>query len=166
MTPHKWIVGMLGVGLLTAGCATTVPQDQGLLSSQVGGLQTQVAALNSQVEELRSRQQALEDRAWDRRARPAAPAPLAGTGRAISERSLGTRKVLTAREIQQALKTAGFYHGSVDGKIGPQTRVAIKAFQSSNQLVADGVAGTKTMAALERYLGDGPMPEPMAEEFP
>lgn len=56
------------------------------------------------------------------------------------------------REIQRALQQAGFYHGSIDGKIGPKTQSAIKEFQQAHQLKADGKVGPKTWAAMQTYL--------------
>ena len=38
--------------------------------------------------------------------------------------------------------------GEIDGKIGTKTRAAIKQFQAAMGLTADGIAGTKTWAAL------------------
>jgi peptidoglycan hydrolase-like protein with peptidoglycan-binding domain len=58
----------------------------------------------------------------------------------------------TTKEIQAALKNAGFDPGSFDGKIGPRTRQAIKDFQKSKGLVPDGVVGPKTWANLSKYL--------------
>ena len=58
----------------------------------------------------------------------------------------------TKREIQQALKNAGFYQGSIDGKVGPQTREAIKEFQRANGLHVDGVVGRQTWERLAPYL--------------
>jgi peptidoglycan hydrolase-like protein with peptidoglycan-binding domain len=58
----------------------------------------------------------------------------------------------TKREIQQALKGAGLYKGAVDGRIGPQTREAIKEFQRNNGLNADGVVGRQTWERLAPYL--------------
>lgn len=57
----------------------------------------------------------------------------------------------SAKEIQQALKNAGFYQGSVDGKAGPQTKSAIKEFQRVHGLTDDGVVGRKTWAKLSSY---------------
>ena len=57
-----------------------------------------------------------------------------------------------SRDIQIALKNAGFDPGSLDGKIGPKTRQAIKDFQKSKGLVPDGVVGPKTWASLSKYL--------------
>ena len=56
------------------------------------------------------------------------------------------------QKIQAALKAAGFYTGNVDGKIGPASKKAIAAFQTSKGLKADGKVGPKTWAALEAYL--------------
>ncbi len=58
----------------------------------------------------------------------------------------------TGTEIQTALKNAGFYTGSIDGKIGPKSKKAIEDFQSANGLKADGKVGTKTWEALSKHL--------------
>ncbi|MET0170485.1 MAG: lytic murein transglycosylase [Aliihoeflea sp.] len=42
------------------------------------------------------------------------------------------------QELQQHLLTRGFYDGNIDGKIGPASRDAIKAFQSRMGMQADG----------------------------
>lgn len=57
-----------------------------------------------------------------------------------------------SKQIQRALKKAGLYKGKVDGKIGKQTKKAIKAFQKKNKLKVDGVVGEKTWTALKKYL--------------
>ena len=58
------------------------------------------------------------------------------------------------KKIQQALKNAGFYKGEIDGKIGSKTKIAIKAFQKSKGLSADGVVGQKTWNELSKYFKD------------
>jgi N-acetylmuramoyl-L-alanine amidase len=55
------------------------------------------------------------------------------------------------RQIQKKLKELGFYSGSVDGIFGVQTQKAVKQFQKSRGLKADGIAGPKTLL----YLGLG-----------
>ncbi|MDX6612401.1 MAG: putative chitinase [Blastocatellia bacterium] len=55
-------------------------------------------------------------------------------------------------ELQTKLKQLGFDPKGVDGKFGPGTKTALIAFQKSKKLKADGLAGPKTMAALERAL--------------
>lgn len=56
------------------------------------------------------------------------------------------------REIQQALKAAGFDPGPVDGRMGPRTQVAVRDFQRANNLTPDGKVGPRTWAKLESYL--------------
>ena len=52
------------------------------------------------------------------------------------------------RELQAQLARFGYYKGSVDGKIGPMSRAAIRAFQSRAGLSADGYAGADLLNRL------------------
>ena len=56
------------------------------------------------------------------------------------------------QKVQVALRNTGYYQGDVDGKIGPKTREAIKAFQAANGLKADGVVGPNTWEALKKHI--------------
>lgn len=56
------------------------------------------------------------------------------------------------KKIQTALNTAGFDAGQPDGKIGPQTIQAIKKFQETNGLKADGIIGRETWEKLQGYI--------------
>jgi peptidoglycan hydrolase-like protein with peptidoglycan-binding domain len=56
------------------------------------------------------------------------------------------------RDIQKALKNAGFYAGAIDGKVGPKTKEAVREFQKAKGLKVDGRVGPKTWAELEKYL--------------
>jgi len=58
----------------------------------------------------------------------------------------------TTKQIQQALKNAGFYAGKVDGDLGPRTKKAIEAFQTQNGLKADGKVGPRTWKLLSAHL--------------
>lgn len=51
-------------------------------------------------------------------------------------------------EIQNKLKSWGYYNGSVDGIYGSRTVAAVKSFQRKNGLTADGIAGPSTLAAM------------------
>lgn len=51
-------------------------------------------------------------------------------------------------DVQVALNAAGFNAGVPDGKMGRNTKAALKAFQASRGLVADGLYGPRTEAAL------------------
>lgn len=50
--------------------------------------------------------------------------------------------------IQTKLKRWGYYDGAVDGIYGSRTTAAVKYFQRSNGLTADGICGKRTLAAL------------------
>ena len=60
-------------------------------------------------------------------------------------------RLLTAdesAELQQHLARAGYYDGEIDGKLGPASRAAIRAFQSGRGLAADGFAGLQLLQTL------------------
>lgn len=59
---------------------------------------------------------------------------------------------MTSKNIQIALKNSGFYSGLVDGKIGKETKKAIRAFQEENGLKVDGIVGKETWVKLSKYL--------------
>ena len=59
-----------------------------------------------------------------------------------------------AAEIQTALKKAGLFKGMIDGKIGPETKEAVRKFQQANGITPDGVVGSRTWALLSKYLGN------------
>lgn len=61
----------------------------------------------------------------------------------------------SVRQLQQQLKAAGFNTGGVDGKFGPRTDAAVRAYQRAKGLQVDGLAGTETMRALQRDSFDG-----------
>jgi hypothetical protein len=50
--------------------------------------------------------------------------------------------------VQRRLGQLGYYHGAVDGVIGPQTRGAIAAFESRNGLAVDGTISRPLLDSL------------------
>lgn len=50
--------------------------------------------------------------------------------------------------LQARLKKLGFLPGKIDGDFGPGTEAALRAFQHSRMLLADGVAGPRTLTKL------------------
>lgn len=51
----------------------------------------------------------------------------------------------TVAAVQRRLGELGYYHGTVDGAIGPQTRGAIAAFESRNGMNVDGMITTRLL---------------------
>lgn len=78
-------------------------------------------------------------------------------GRAMSAdaRIVKGNTAQNVKTVQQKLSDLGFYKAKVDGLFGPKTTAAVKAFQKSKKLVADGIVGAKTEAALGISLSGG-----------
>ena len=135
-------------GLLVAstGCVSKSSHQR-----EVGALQGQVsqmdAALKAQQEQTQALQGELESLRGSRRAH--AESGVAFTG-AMYRTPSGFE--LPATDIQKALKGAGYYSGTVDGKIGPDSREAIRNFQRDNAFSADGVCGKQTWTKLKTYI--------------
>lgn len=55
---------------------------------------------------------------------------------------------VSVKDIQEKLNELGYDCGKADGKLGPKTTAAIKAFQKDNGLKVDGKAGPKTLEAM------------------
>lgn len=55
-------------------------------------------------------------------------------------------------ELQEKLKSLGYYFDKVDGNFGPNTYSAVICFQRDKRLDVDGSAGPKTWAAIERAI--------------
>ena len=128
---------MMAIFVLSlGGCATARKQDL-----EMQGLRNQISALEAQIQSKDEEISGLKD------ALSKASEEKAGSKRTCEAKSRPTIKM-----IQVALKNAGFYSGVIDGKIGRQTREAIKAFQKANNLSADGKVGKNTWAILRTYL--------------
>lgn len=57
--------------------------------------------------------------------------------------------------LQKALTTLGYAPGTADGTYGATTAQAVTAFQTAKSLTVDGVAGAKTLAAINAALASG-----------
>ncbi len=134
------LAGILFVG---TGCASKKKTSKiNALEAQVGVMGDEIARLDQSIQEMRSSTQTSEG----------------GRAQAGSSRTTGgvyrtpSGFELPSLNIQKALKGAGYYQGTVDGKIGPATKDAVKAFQKDHGLEADGVVGRRTWDKLKVYL--------------
>ena len=133
---------LLAVAWLLGGCAG------GLSRKEFARLQSQVGMLDERVTQL--------ERASGASSGPlsAVPSsePAATPEPAPSESGPAPSLKPSTREIQQALKNAGFYQGALDGKMGATTREAVKEFQRVHGLTDDGVVGKRTWAKLRAFV--------------
>ena len=141
--PVKMLI-VIVLALALSGCATTTKKTSNIelqqLKGRVSGLETDLQAKEQEIMRLEDElEKAREKRVTYKEEK-------------IGEGKPAESKKLSDRQVQTALKNAGFYRGSVDGKIGFATTEAIKAFQRANGLKADGVVGKKTRANLMKYL--------------
>jgi len=77
-------------------------------------------------------------------------------------RSTGPR----VTNLQNSLIELGFDPGPVDGIFGGRTEAAVKLFQQSKALAADGIVGPLTQAALCAALSSTPPPTPPSPPAP
>jgi murein L,D-transpeptidase YcbB/YkuD len=152
----RWLL-VLTLVLLLAGCSTVT-------SKRINSLETKVGALEAKVDSVEQRQSAIEGQTGESRESVGylkGKVDSRGPSTVVVTGALGHnegylyksgKKSLTHKDIQLALKNAGFYNGSIDGKIGRNTKKAIKELQKANGLRADGKVGPKTKSLLLQYL--------------
>ena len=68
-----------------------------------------------------------------------------------------------AVDTQEMLVTLGYDIGEIDGLIGPNTRKAISAFQSSQGMTADGRPSQRTLEAMRRVAQEKGLARPFNE---
>lgn len=140
------LLAVFAAGL--AGCATTGAVKQ--KDMEIQGLRNQITVLEAQAQnkdqEIATLKEALS--------KPVEQ-PKVETAEQVKEKSALKGKVKahpSIKDVQNALKNAGFDPGKADGRMGKQTREAIKAFQKANNLKVNGKVNKKTWALLGGYL--------------
>ena len=97
-----------------------------------------------------------------------------GTGTSQSSAG-GSAELLTlnstgeaVRTLQLNLRTLEYYDGTVTGSYGRLTKEAVRLFQRDHDLTADGVAGPRTLAAIQGALAgeEGRTPAPTVTDTP
>jgi len=158
-TIHVSLFAVLGVLVLFSGCASkkSTKKKFNALQSQVGTLSDEVTRLDQALQETRvaiqdeqNRIAMLERQLGTSRSRLGALRQEQAIIEGIYRTPSGFQ--LPSIQIQKALHGAGYYSGTLDGKIGPQSRQAVQSFQRDNGLVVDGVVGRRTWSKLKVYL--------------
>lgn len=140
------VAGLVLLGAAVAGCGgQRYARQMNQLESNVGVLDQRIGQLERTA---LTPPAPSTPPAWPADAALTPPAPAA----AVAAPSAPATTKPSKKEIQRALKHAGFYEGPIDGKIGPQTREAIRQFQQANELTADGVVGKRTWDKLSAHL--------------
>ncbi len=143
------------VAFIISGCGTS----QKKVQSEVTGIKTRVETIESRLEGVESKQAEVE-RTTAEQAQALDDLRSSGASQAKTNISVKSREGMYSgrmRDIQQALKNAGYYNGKVDGVKGKGTRRAIKDFQKANGLKADGVVGSRTWDLLSVHLNAAPV---------
>lgn len=161
MTRTVWMgfAVVFGVAAVAgAGCTMHRQAKIEAVEAPAPDLTTRLASLEDRLETLEGRQREIEQKAGDVqylkgkvegtsspqiRQIVVTGGQEAGAGGAASQP--------TPKQIQLALRQAGFYSGKIDGKIGPQTTQAVREFQRQHDLKADGKVGPRTWAVLRPY---------------
>jgi len=147
--------------IFLSGCVTTskYKTDMDRLQLKIDALENSLKQQEGEKVALKQTQQQIEEALQKqaevnnalRKDMDAAKKKLGSLNRKKSEEK-AELKMPSAKEIQSALKNAGFYAGQIDGVIGAGTKEAIRKFQEANQLTPDAVVGSKTWVLLAKYL--------------
>ena len=157
---HFSLPALLGVLVLFSGCAAKkTKRDITALQAQVGTLTNELNRLDESLQETRAAIQSeqnkfndLEGQLSKSRGRISSLREEESVIEGIYRTPSGFE--LPSKHIQQALKNAGYYRGTLDGRIGSQTRQAIQAFQRDNGISSDGIVGRQTWTKLKDYLSE------------
>ncbi len=144
--------GLKADGVAGAKTQELVYQKAGQSGTKTGTAQS---GGNTQTAQQASAQQASAQQASAQQASAQqASAQQASSGSGLFSGNYGTLRMGSTgsrvKIMQQRLIELGYLKGSADGKYGKGTRQAVIAFQKAAGLSADGLAGKKTLQALEK----------------
>jgi len=149
-----WLRSFIGlVGIISlVGCATTrgqMSEDQ--LQMRLGQLESELEQKDQEISELKDQVKVLSEAMKGKESSPARRSMSSKEDAGYKKEGI-IRVQASADQVQLALKNAGFYNGSIDGRIGEKTKQAIAEFQKSHNLTPDGIVGRKTWEQLKSYL--------------
>ena len=124
-----FLLGLILI-LMFYGCATT--ENAQVLAPDSAHLENKIQILQAELQQKQNENLILKEK--------------------IAELEKTPLKMPMGKDIQIALKNAGFYKGDIDGQIGTKTKEAIRKFQEANKLNPDGTVGSRTWEVLSKYL--------------
>ena len=127
-----------------SGCATARKQKD----LEIQGLKNQISVLEAEIQSKDEEISSLRDALTKAVEEKSELAKQTGRKKVIGE----AKSRPSVKQIQTALTNAGYNPGSIDGRMGKQTRDAIRAFQKANNLEEDGKVGKETWNLLKEYL--------------
>lgn len=163
-------LSILAVSLFLIGCSThtqsptvvnrlqiQVAQLERQLENRdkaIGNLQEQVHDMSSQLNEIKtySLYEPIEEFDYRESAKTSEPEEASEVTASADKDERIVRVKASPRDIQKALKKAGYYEGGIDGKLGSRSKKAIYQFQLDHKLKSDGIIGKKTWNELKSYL--------------
>ncbi len=132
--------------VVLAGCASTRCKNKDL---EIQGLRNQVSALEAQIQNKDTEINSLREAAVRQEVeRKIEVSPKLTKKKVIAE----TKYRPNVKQIQIALRNAGYNPGPIDGRKGRQTKEAVKAFQRANNLKETGKVDKQTWNLLKDYL--------------
>ena len=150
---------VLVLSVAVSGCATfrRSPSAVSQLQLRVGELERVVQTKDQRIAEL---EYELKDLAYDvkqLKEKSSSSRTISYTRSSSSKMPAKTdgkiiRLDVDHKVVQQALKSAGYYDGNIDGNVGSGTKKAIVQFQKDNGLKADGLVGQQTWEALQSFM--------------
>ncbi|MBP9855393.1 MAG: peptidoglycan-binding protein [Candidatus Omnitrophica bacterium] len=159
------IISLFFISASLIGCAhTQSPTAVNRLQIQVAQLEQNLQEKDKSIAELQEKVQTLNSQLGEIESEPIEEYDYRKTSRRSESDSEGQdsikiyrddeilRVAASPRDVQQALKNAGYYNGKIDGKLGDQSKKAISQFQKDHNLDSDGVIGKKTWKELKTYL--------------
>ena len=132
-------------GISLAGCTTAACKQKDL---ELQGLKNHVSLLESQIQSKEQEISGLQDALNKANEQPKVETVEPGKEKVAAK----VKQHHSIKDAQLALKNAGYDPGTIDGRMGKQTREALRAFQKANNLTVNGKADKKTWALLGEYL--------------
>lgn len=145
--------------VLVAGCATSrQPSAVNQLQIKVAQLERNIEEKDQEITDLRgqvdqlSSQTSVDDMVISAASIDDESESLSMSNSTFKDDDRIIRVSASTKDVQRALKNAGFYEGVIDGKIGQKTKSAISKFQKENNLKSDGIVGKQTWNELKSHL--------------